>query len=208
MEGGGGGSPLRTCRWSGPPPEAGRPSLSQRHLGAWWLGLDFVERRVGGRRPGREVLTCPSARSPSGAQRWSAQTGVRQNRAGQGRISQDFILGPPPPPPRAGGSRWGRSCTSRYDLDRRASDPLCSARPARLGVTSGHRLPLPAPEPGSPRMLTAAPHQHGQGPSYSASPFLPLPAAAAPHPGPQAKPRWLDSPPSSPSVRACCPSSS
>ena len=45
------------------------------------------------------MLTCPSARSPSAAQRWSVQTRVKQTRAGQGRIPPDFPLAPPLPPP-------------------------------------------------------------------------------------------------------------
>lgn len=146
------------------------------------------------------MLTCPSARSPSGAQRWSAQTGVRQNRAGQGRIPPDFTLcPPPPPPPRAGGSRWGRSCNSGSDLDPVGLTPslLCSARPARLRATTGHRLPLPAPEPSSPRMLTSAPHQHAKAHLTQLPPACPCPLQPPPTQGLKR----------SPSVSASCPSS-
>lgn len=133
------------------------------------------------------MLTCPSARSPSGAQRWSAQTGVRQNRAGQGRIPPDFTLCPPPPP-RTGGSRWGRSCNSSSDLDPVGLTPSL-LRPPRTPPRD-HRAPAPFASPRaefpSDAHLRATPAR--QGPSYSASPCLPLPAAAAPDPGPQAKP--------------------
>ena len=207
MEGGRGGSPLRsTCPGADPPPRReDRARPQPEALGCVVARPRLCVEKSGGPEAREEGADLPKR---SLSVRGSALVSPDRCETEQSRAGQDFLGLHPRPATRAGGSRWGRSCTSRYDLDRRASDPLCSARPARLGVTSGHRLPLPAPEPGSPRMLTAAPHQHGQGPSYSASPFLPLPAAAAPHPGPQAKPRWLDSRPSSPSVRVCCPSSS
>ena len=101
-----------------------------------------------------------------------------------------------PPRPSAAAAAGGAAAPPAPIWTRRASDPLWSARPARLGVTTGHRLPRPA----SDAHLRATPAR--QALSDSASRCLPLPAAAAPIQGLKGNPRGWTALLARPSQRA------
>lgn len=190
--GGRGGSPLRSTCPGADPPEVGRPGLKRsRALPRCVVARPpTLCRESGSRRPGRRIADLPKrSLSVREAQRWSAQTGVRQNRAGQGRIPGLHPLPSAAAAAAAARRRWGRSCNSGSRSGPVGLTPslLCSARPARLRATTGS-APLPAPEPSS--LGCSPPHATParQGPFLLSFP-LPAPArCSSPDPGPPAKP--------------------